>query len=171
MGDVEALARQSGYAPNRIRGDGPKNDVLFDPNKINVVSGDTMPILRDRYARRAITWAQFKLGNVTGYFFTTHLPHNHGEASSKTSHAKIARAFLQKRRDLGIDNAPTIMVGDMNSFASNYQQVEGGGFESNLVANGFVWAYKARGNPGYRGLDHILYSRAHWTHTGCRDTG
>merc|ERR1712151_958952 len=130
-----------------------------------------MRIPRDNYAERAITWGEFKLGEVTIWFFNTHLPHNHNEAWSQSTHAQIANMFLDKRRELGAENAPTIMVGDMNSHASNFNKVQGGGFESNLQANGFTWAYTARGNPGYGRIDHILYSTAHWTHSGCGDTG
>merc|ERR1712244_127569 len=68
-------------------------------------------------------------------------------------------------------NEPTIVTGDMNSHASNFNRAPGGGFESNLVDNGFVWAWEARGNPGYPRIDSILYSRAHWTHSDCGDTG
>merc|ERR1712187_872065 len=87
------------------------------------------------------------------------------------THARIARDFLRKRRELGAEGSPTVVVGDMNSHASNFNRVAGGGFESNLAANGFTWAYTARGNPGYGGIDHILYSTAHWTHPRCKDTG
>merc|ERR1712187_473129 len=102
-----------------------------------------------------------------------HLPHNHNEAASPKTHAKIAEMFLQKRIELGAENAPTVVVGDMNSHASHFNQVEGGGFERNLEQNGFTWAYTAKGGHGngHGGIDHILYSTAHWTHSGCRDTG
>merc|ERR1712048_417787 len=122
-------------------------------------------------APRFITWGQFKLGDVVVWFFNTHLPHNHNEARSQRTHATIARMLLEKRRDLGAENAPTIVVGDMNSHASDFNRVEGGGFESNLVANGFTLAYTARGGEGYGDIDHILYSTSHWTHSGCGDTG
>merc|ERR1711879_606061 len=83
-------------------------------------------IPRDNYAERAITWGQFKLGDATIWFFNTHLPHNHNEASSKTTHAKIANMPLEKRRELGAENEPSIVVGDMNSFASDYNKIGGG---------------------------------------------
>merc|ERR1711972_1307951 len=95
-----------------------------------------MPIPRDLYADRAITWGRFRLGTHEFYFFNTHLPHNHGEAASKSTHAKIASMLLAKRRELGAEDMPTIVVGDMNSFASDWNKVQGGGFESNLQANG-----------------------------------
>merc|ERR1712099_16227 len=103
---------------------------------------------------------KFKFGTTEFFFFNTHLPHNHGEAASKHGHARIAAMLLQKRQELGAQDKPTIVVGDMNSFASDYGHVQGGGFESNLlVANGFVDAYTAQGREGgYSGLDHILYS-------------
>merc|ERR1711979_121963 len=81
------------------------------------------------------------------------------------------KMFLEKRRELGAEKEPTIIVGDMNSHASYFNKVAGGGFESNLEANGFTWAYTARGNPGHGGIDHILYSTAHWTEKNCRDNG
>merc|ERR1712031_41497 len=78
--------------------------------------------------------------------------------TTTTKHARIAKMFLEKRKELGAENAPTIVVGDMNSHASHFNQVEGGGFESNLEANGFTWAYTAKGNPGYGRIDQLLYS-------------
>jgi len=166
----DGLAQLSGYMANRDT-DINQNYMLFDPSKVFLLSGGHMRIPRDNYAERFITWGQFKLGDVTFWFFNTHLPHNHNQALSKKTHAKIAGMFLQKRRELGADNSPTIVVGDMNSHASNFNRVEGGGFESNLVANGFTLAYTAKGNPGHGGIDHILYSTSHWQHSGCRDTG
>lgn len=165
----DGLARLSGYTANTATGN--QNYMFFDPSKVAFVSGGKLRIPRDDYAERFITWGQFKFGDVTIWFFNTHLPHNHNEARSQTTHAKIAKMFLDKRRDLGAENAPTIMVGDMNSHASNFNRVQGGGFESNLEANGFTLAYTAKGNPGHGGIDHILYSTPHWTHSDCKDTG
>jgi endonuclease/exonuclease/phosphatase family metal-dependent hydrolase len=165
----DGLARLSGYTANTETGD--QNYMFFDPSKVTFVSGGKLRIPRDDYAERFITWGQFKLGDVTIWFFNTHLPHNHNEARSQTTHAQIAEMFLDKRKDLGAENAPTIVVGDMNSHASNFNRVEGGGFESNLEANGFTLAYTAKGNPGHGGIDHILYSAAHWTHSDCHDSG
>merc|ERR1712176_714657 len=136
------------------------------------INGGKMRIPRDNYAPRYITWGEFKFGDVTVWFFNTHLPHNHNEASSQTTHAKIAKMFLDKRKELGAENAPKVVVGDMNSHASNFNRVQGGGFESNLEANGFTLAYTAQGHSGGHGrIDHILYSTEHWTHSGCHDSG
>merc|ERR1712176_642252 len=136
------------------------------------INGGAMRIPKDNYADRAITWGHYKLGDVTVWFFNTHLPHNHNEASSQTTHAKIAKMFLDKRKELGAENAPKVVVGDMNSHASNFNRVQGGGFESNLEANGFTLAYTAQGHSGGHGrIDHILYSTEHWTHSGCHDSG
>merc|ERR1712014_214650 len=131
---------------------GTQNYMLFDRCAVTFVNGGYMKIPRDNYAPRYVTWGRFKLSNNTIWFFNTHLPHNHNEASSPTTHA-------------------TIVVGDMNSHASYFNKVAGGGFESNLEANGFTLAYTARGNPGYGAIDHILYSTAHWRHSGCQDSG
>jgi len=165
----DGLADRSGYVA--LEGTGRQNYILHDPRQLTLVSDGFMRIPRDNYAERAITWGQFKLADTNIWFFNTHLPHNHNEASSKSTHAKIAKMLLEKRKELGAENAPSIVVGDMNSFASDYNKVGGGGFESNLQANGFTWAYTARGNPGHGGLDHILYSTAHWTEKNCRDNG
>jgi len=165
----DGLAERSGYMA--LKGTGRQNYILHDPRKLTLVSDGYMRIPRDNYAERAITWGEFKLGDATVWFFNTHLPHNHREASSKTTHAKIAKMLLEKRRELGAENSPSVVVGDMNSFASDYNKIGGGGFESNLQANGFTWAYTARGNPGHGGIDHILYSTAHWTQKNCRDNG
>merc|ERR1711920_488485 len=165
----DGLAELSGYVANKETGS--QNYILFDSSKVVFVNGGYMRIPRDNYAPRFITWGRFKHGDVTFWFFNTHLPHNHNEAASQKTHATIARMFLDKRKELGAENAPTIVVGDMNSHASNFNRVAGGGFESNLQANGFTLAYTARGNPGYGRIDHILYSTAHWKHSDCGDTG
>jgi len=166
----DGLAGLARYAP--IHGTGRQDYMLFDESKVTLLSSGWMPIPRDLYADRAITWGRFRLGTHEFYFFNTHLPHNHGEAASKSTHAKIASMLLAKRRELGAENMPTIVVGDMNSFASDWNKVQGGGFESNLQANGFVNAYTAEGkHGGHAGLDHILYSGAHWTHHNCKDAG
>merc|ERR1712113_106464 len=167
--DRDALASQTGYLP--LSGTGIQNYILYDSSKVSFVSDGWMRIPRDRYSERAITWGQFMLGDRSIYFFNTHLPHNHGEAGDWRTHGWIAQSLLQKRRELGIDNEPTIVLGDMNSHASSFNQAPGGGFESNLVDNGFVWAWEAKGNPGYPRIDSILYSGAHWTHSDCGDTG
>jgi len=160
------LASQAGYTP--LYG---TSFIMFNSSKVSFVSDGRMRIPRDNYADRAITWGHFKLGNRDIYLFNTHLPHRHGEASDPRTHGRIAQDLLTKRRQLGIDNEPTIVTGDMNSHASYFNQVQGGGFESNLVDNGFVWAWEAKGNPGYPRIDSILYSGAHWTHSDCGDTG
>jgi len=165
----DGLAGASGYTANTQTG--RQNYMLYDRCKVTFVDGGYMKIPRDNYAPRFITWGQFKLSNTTIWFFNTHLPHNHNEARSPTTHARIAKMFLEKRKELGAENAPTIVVGDMNSHASHFNQVEGGGFESNLEANGFTWAYTAKGNPGYGRIDQLLYSSAHWTHSNCQDSG
>jgi len=165
----DGLAGLSGYTANKDTGS--QNYMLFDPSKVTFVSGGKLRIPRDDFAERFITWGQFRLGDAVIWFFNTHLPHNHNEAASSRTHAKIAKMFLEKRKELGADNAPTVVVGDMNSHASNFNKVNGGGFESNLQANGFTWAYTARGNPGHGSIDHILYSTSHWTHSDCKDSG
>lgn len=165
----DGLAGLSHYTANKATG--KQNYMLFDPSKVTFLSGGWMRIPRDRYAERALTWGKFQLAGREFFFFNTHLPHNHGEASSRHTHARIARMLLQKRKELGAEHTPTIVVGDMNSFASDWNRVSGGGFESNLQANGFINAYTARGHPGHAKLDHILYSRGQWTHRNCRDTG
>jgi len=165
----DGLANLAGLSANKLSGG--SNYMLFDSRKVHLVSGGRMRIPRDNYARRYITWGVFMLGDAEFFFFNTHLPHNHNEARSKSTHARIARMFLQKRRELGAENKPTIVVGDMNSHASSFNRHPGGGFESNLRDNGFVLAYTARGNPGFPRIDHILYSEEHWTHSNCKDTG
>jgi len=165
----DGLAGLSHYQANRDTG--RQNYMLFDPQQVSFLGGGWMRIPRDNYADRAITWGKFRFAGREIFLFNTHLPHNHGEAASRHTHARIARMFLQKRLELGAEHMPTIVTGDMNSFASDWNRVSGGGFESNLQARGFVNAYTARGHPGHANLDHILYSREHWRHHNCRDTG
>lgn len=166
--NADALAKASTY---RLVPGTRGNYIFYNPAKVSLVagSGGYMRIPRDNYARRYIAWAKFNFGSIGVWFFNTHLPHNHNEASSRNTHARIAQMLLQKREELGAGNSPTVVTGDMNPFASN--GASKGSFESNLVAGGFFKAYQARGNPGYRGLDKIFASAAHWRSSNGADQG
>merc|ERR1712232_67394 len=144
--------------------------MFYNPNKVTLVDGSVghMSIPRDNYAARTIVWAKFRVNSSEFLFFNTHLPHNHNEASSRNTHARIAQMLLRKRWELGADDVPTVMTGDMNPFASN--GASEGSFESNLEAAAFTKAYQAKGNPGYRGLDKI-FSSPHWTPSNGADQG
>lgn len=166
--DPYALETESGY---RLVPGLEGNFIFYNPSKISLVSGsgDWMRILSDNYARRTITWAKFMLGSTEILFFNTHLPHRHGQAWSDSSHAQIARALISKREELDAGNMPSVVVGDMNPFASN--GASEGSFESNLVAAGWHKSYQARGNPGFVGLDKILATSQHWTSSNGNDHG
>jgi endonuclease/exonuclease/phosphatase family metal-dependent hydrolase len=163
----DGLARLAGSTA--LTGTGYCNYIMHKPSMVTPVTQGAMRIPRDDYAERCISYAQFKFGDSAIWFFNTHLPHNHNEASSQSTHATIARMLVQKRRELGAENSPTIVVGDFNPHASNWNKAPEGGFRSNLQANGFTHAYESQGS--LRGYDHIMYSTAHWTHQNCRDTG
>merc|ERR1711972_591946 len=143
---------------------------FYNPNKVTLVDGSVghMSILRDNYAARTIVWARFRLGNSEFWFFNTHLPHNHNQATSRNTHARIAQQLLSKREEPGAGSAPTVITGDCNSFASS--GASEGSFESNLIAAGFEKSYQARGNPGYSGLDKIFAS-GHWSSASGADQG
>jgi len=168
------LAAASGYEP--VPRTGRQNPIFFNPSKVSSLESGWMAIPRDDYAPRTITWAKFRIIRGEGeerdsdfYFFNTHLPHNHGEAASRNTHARIARMLLAKRDEIGAASAPSVVVGDCNPFASSGAQE--GSFESNLVSAGFEKAYEARGNPGYSGLDKVFASRAHWAASDGADRG
>jgi len=169
--DPAALARASGYTqvPD-LHG----NYIFYNPLKVSLVtgSGGWMDIPRDNYARRTITWAKFMLGSKENgtqmLFFNTHLPHNHNQASSRNTHARIAQSLIRKREELGAGNMPTVALGDMNPFASN--GASEGSFESNLINAGWHMSYQARGNPGYVGLDKI-FATSHWSSSNGADRG
>jgi hypothetical protein len=128
--DKHALARISGYA--NVPDTDFQNPIFYNPAIVSYVAGSAgwMPVPRDNYSPRTITWAKFRLGTKEFWFFNTHLPHNHGEARSTNTHARIAQRLLEKRRELGGENMPTVVTGDMNTFASN--GASEGSFESNL---------------------------------------
>jgi len=167
------LSRASGY--ELVPATGAQNPIFFDPSKVSSLESGWMMIPRDNFAQRTITWARFRIAGAPGegrsdfFFFNTHLPHNHGEATSRNTHARIARMLLEKRDELGAASAPSVVVGDCNPFASNGAQE--GSFESNLVSAGFVKLYEAKGNPGHGGLDKIFASRAHWAAANGADRG
>lgn len=166
--DAASLARASGYdvVPNT----GFQNPIFYNPSKVSLVSGSSgwIDIPRDNHAPRTITWAKFMLNSTEMLFFNTHLPHNHGQAWSKNTHARIARTLLHKRHELGAGNIPTVAVGDMNTFAS--QGASEGSFESNLMLAGWHKSYQARGNPGHVGLDQI-FATSHWISSNGADRG
>jgi len=167
--DVSALARVAGY--QYLIAIGNNNPILYNSNKVSYVEGTagTMQIPRDDFAQRYISFAKFRFGVAEFWAFNTHLPHNHNEASSRNTHARIAQMLLAKREELGAGSMPTVVTGDMNPFASN--GAPDGSFESNLVAGGFDKSYQARGNPGFGGLDKILHSRSHWASSNGADQG
>jgi len=167
--DAPALARASGYAlvPNT----GFQNPIFYNPRMVSLVQGSPgmMNIPRDNYAERTITWAKFLVGSTEILFFNTHLPHNHGQATSRNTHARIARSLLRKREELGAKDMPTVAVGDMNTFAS--KGAREGSFESNLINAGWHKAYEARGDKGgHSGLDQI-FTTLHWTGSNGADRG
>lgn len=166
--DKDALARASGH--QLVPGTDFQNPIFYNPHKVSYVqgTGGWMRIPRDNHATRTITWAKFLHGSTEFLFFNTHLPHAHGEASSRNTHARIARMLLQKRVDLGAGSMPTVITGDCNPFAS--AGASDGSFESNLIAAGFEKSYEARGNPGFSGLDKIFAS-PHWTSSNGADEG
>jgi len=165
--DRYALARASGY--EYVSGTRP-NPIFYKPGRVSLVaeSGGQMRIPRDNYANRYITWAKFQYGSTQFWFFNTHLPHRHNEASDINTHARIAQMLLAKRNELDAGNMPTVITGDCNPFASNGAPM--GSFESNLEAAGFEKSYQARGNPGFRGLDKIFAS-PHWRSSNGADQG
>jgi len=167
--DFKALAKASGYS--LVPGTGPQNPIYYHPSKVSYVdgSGGWMKVPRDNYAVRTVTWAQFVLGGTRFWHFNTHLPHNHNQAFSRNTHSRIAKRLLQKRAELGAGDAPTVITGDMNPFASNGNSE--GSFESALLAAGFRLSYVAKGNTGgYRGLDKIFAS-PHWRSSNGADRG
>jgi len=167
--DKHALARASGY--QFVPGTDFQNPIFFDPDQVSLVqgSGGWMKIPRDDYATRTMTWGRFKFkqGRADFWFFNTHLPHRHGLAASAMTHSNIAHMLLQKRDDLGAESAPTVIVGDMNPFASDGAAAS---FESTLIEAGFVKTYQGRGNPGFSGLDKIFAS-PHWRFSNGGDQG
>jgi len=161
------LESASGY--QYVSGTRP-NPIFYKSDRVSLVaeSGGQMRIPRDNYANRYITWAKFRHGSTEFWFFNTHLPHRHGEASDRNTHARIAQMLLSKRNNLSAGNMPTVITGDCNPFASN--GASRGSFESNLVAAGFEKSYQAEGNPGFVGLDKIFAS-PHWRSSNGADQG
>jgi len=166
--DSDALAAASGYS--LVPDTGYQNYILYNPSLVSYVEGSSgwITIPRDDYAERTVTYARFRLGNSEFWFFNTHLPHNHNQATSRNTHARIAQRLLSKREELGAGSAPTVITGDCNPFASS--GASEGSFESNLIAAGFEKSYQARGNPGYSGLDKIFAS-GHWSSANGADHG
>jgi len=164
--DKEALAAASGYG--LVPGTGFQNPIFYS-SQVSFVAGSSgwMKLPSDNYASRALTWAKFRLGSADFWFFNTHLPHRHGMAASSSTHSNIAQTLLQKRKELGAGDAPTVVVGDMNPFASAGAVAT---FESMLVAAGFEKSYQARGSPGFGGLDKIFAS-SHWSSSNGADQG
>jgi len=169
--DPEGIAARTGYA--LLQATGPQNYILYDANRLEELDRGSMNIPRDDHAQRAITWGKFRTRDGTGsefWFFNTHLPHRHNEASDPNTHATIAQMLLDKREELGASDDPTVVVGDCNPFAS--AGASQGSFESNLAEGGIPKVYEGRGNTGgYAGLDKIFASGDHWTWSNASDRG
>jgi len=168
--DKNGLARTSGY--NNVPDTDFQNPIFYNPANVSYVAGSAgwMPVTSDTHAPRTITWAKFRLGSTEFWFFNTQLPRNLGAAASTNTHARIAQRLLEKRRALGAENMPTVVTGDMNTFASN--GASEGTFESNLVAAGFEKSYQARGNTGgLANLDQIFHTHAHFRLLSGSDQG
>lgn len=171
--DANALASASGY--DVVRQTGPQNYIFYKPGRLQVLESGFMSIPRDNYSERTITWGKFRVVSGDGignefWFFNTHLPHRHNEASDPNTHARIGRLLVAKRAELNAANTPTIVVGDCNPFASD--GAPEGSFESNLASGGIPKVYQARGNTGgHAGLDKIFASAGHWTASNAADRG
>jgi len=165
--DKRALAAASGYS--LVPGTDFQNPIFYDPSQVSLVAGSSgwMDLPADKHSARTVTWAEFRFGNAAFWFFNTHLPHNHGRAASIDTHAHIAQTVLSKRKDLGAADAPTVVVGDMNPFASHGAAMT---FETTLAAAGFEKSYQGRGDPGFGGLDKIFAS-SHWRSSNGADHG
>uniref|UniRef100_A0A7S1L4I1 Endonuclease/exonuclease/phosphatase domain-containing protein n=1 Tax=Alexandrium catenella TaxID=2925 RepID=A0A7S1L4I1_ALECA len=165
--DKNALAAASGYGV--VPGTDFQNPIFYNPGQVSFVadSGGWLKLPSDNHASRTLTWAKFRLGSSDFWFFNTHLPHATGVAASSMTHSYIAQTLLQKRAELGAGSAPTVVIGDMNPFASAGAPAS---FESALAAAGIRKAYQAQGNPGYSGLDKIFAS-SHWSSSNGADQG
>lgn len=141
-----------------------QNPIYYNPTLVDFAGNSGwMKITNDQIAvdnhiDRTITWANFKMKSTGDefWFFNTHLPHPSGPAHSRNTHARIAKSLLEKRKALGAENSPTVVVCDCNSFASDGNTE--GRFRDVLSQNGIPTAYTAKGNPGHAGLDHIFLS-------------
>jgi len=157
-----------------VDGIGSQNPILYHPGKVEMVPGTSgwMEIPNDNYARRTFTWAKFKIVGQSAefMFFNTHMPHPHGQAADRNTHARIARDLLAKMDELQARSTPSVVVGDFNPFAS--AGASEGSFESNLVASGrFFKAYQGLGTTGgFAGLDKIFAS-SHWDSSNGADQG
>lgn len=161
----------SGYtAVHPSNGQCVGNYILYKPDVVTFVpgSGGWMRIPRDNYATRCIVWAKFNFNGTNICFFDTHLPHNHNEASSRNTHARIARSLLRKKTELGCENLPMVLTGDMNTHAS--RGASEGTLQSNLENAGWHLSYQVRGHPGYPNIDQIFAS-SRWTSSNGRDRG
>jgi endonuclease/exonuclease/phosphatase family metal-dependent hydrolase len=164
--DKHALAAASGYT--LVPDTGFQNPIFYDPDQVTFVPGSSglMQIPDDHHAERTITWAKFELDSRNFWFFNTHLPHNGDEATSRNTHASIALDFLERRRELGAENSPTVVVGDTNPHASN--GAEEGSFGDGLIAAGFELSYAS--NSPLRDYDKIFAS-PHWSSSNGADRG
>lgn len=164
--DGPAMARASGLSLVPRTGNG--NNMLYDPGRVRLVASGHWGITSDCYAARTVAWARYELrsGGREFWHFNTHLPHNGCAATSRNTHARIARQLLEKRAALGAGGAPAVVTGDCNPFAS--AGAREGSFESNLRDRGSIAKlYQGTGrHGGYGGLDKIFASAGDWATAG-----
>merc|ERR1712157_387643 len=171
--DASGIASASGYA--YVTSSGNSNTILYKSSRLQELKSGRFNVPRDDYAQRNISWTRFRIIKGSGvgtvfFFFNTHLPHRHNQASDPNTHATIADMLLDKRNELGAEHSPTVVTGDCNPFAS--AGASRGSFESNLRSSGIELVHVGTGRTGgYAGLDKIFASRDHWDWSNGADVG
>jgi len=154
--DRQSLADLAKYTPVETETHMYDQCILFDSGKVELVSSGRMIITNrtNETPLRAIIWGTFLLGTKEFYFFNTYVtglcaslcpnPDNY-----LPSLREIASKLLAKRRQLGAEDMPTIVVGEgMTYVADEMNKVQPGSWVA-----GTLWK-----------RDGILYSAADWTH-------
>jgi len=141
----------------------PGSGISYGGQSDHVYLGDSN---RDSYSKRFFSYAKLIKNDIAFWVFSTHWC-IHGPCSGNAAgrrHEDSARRILEKRKELGAENVPTIIVGDLNSHMNGLDNDKGVQY---FLNNGFDMAGKS---DLWGGIDYVFVSQGHWkigaTHIG-----
>lgn len=133
----------------------PGSGISYGGQSNHVYLGDGN---RDSYSKRYFSYTSLVRNGVKFWVMSTHWcirgPCSGSEAGRR--HEDSARRMLRFREEQGAGDAPTIIVGDLNSHMNNLDNDLGVQY---FLKNGFDMAGKS---DLWGGIDYVFVSKGHW---------
>eukprot|EP00929_Paragymnodinium_shiwhaense_P042097 TRINITY_DN2184_c0_g1_i1.p2 TRINITY_DN2184_c0_g1~~TRINITY_DN2184_c0_g1_i1.p2 ORF type:complete len:212 (+),score=33.50 TRINITY_DN2184_c0_g1_i1:887-1522(+) len=141
----------------------PASGISYGGQSDHVYLGDGN---RDDYSKRYFSYSSLMKNGIKFWIFNTHWCIRgacSGDGAGRR-HEDSARRMLEKRKELGAEDAPTIVTGDLNSHMNGLDNDRGVQY---FLNNGFEMAGKSN---LWGGIDYVFVSKGHWkigeTHIG-----